>query len=436
MTIISNGHLVDPKTGFNGCCDIIVKDGLIADIVPAGEAKKRFEDEKLEESNNSVKVVDATGLYVFPGFIDLHVHFREPGFEYKETIATGSRAAAAGGFTTVCPMPNTKPVIDSPELVRWLVDKAKKDSVVHIIPVGSVTKGQIGEEVTDIEGMVKEGMLAISEDGKSVMNSKVYAKAMELAAKTDIAVLAHCEDKNLVGKGAANAGACADRLNVEGIANQVEDIIAARDILLAKQTGARLHLCHCSTKDSVTMVKLAKEDGIDVTAEVCPHHFTLCTDDIKDDDANFKMNPPLREKEDMLALREGLKNGIMETIATDHAPHSAEEKSRGFAGSPFGITGLETAFALSYTELVKKDRMSLMELIKAMSLNPAQVLKIDKGCIAKGKAADLCLAKLDEPYKIDLSTSASKGKNSPFGGREVFGKVVMTMVDGDVVYGM
>lgn len=429
MIIITNGHLVDPKTAFDDRCDIIIKDGIIADILPAGEAVKN-----MPEASKDLRLIDASGLYVFPGFIDLHVHFREPGFEYKETIATGSRAAAKGGFTTVCPMPNTKPVIDSPEMVRWIVEKAKTDSVVHIVPVGSVTKGQLGEEVTDIEGMVKEGALAISEDGKSVMNSKVYEEAMKLAVKTDIAVLAHCEDKNLVGRGAANAGACADRLKVDGITNQVEDIIAARDILLAKQTGARLHLCHCSTKDSVMMVRLAKEDGLDVTAEVCPHHFTLCTDDIKEDDANFKMNPPLREREDMLALREGLVSGIMETIATDHAPHSAQEKSRGFAGSPFGITGLETAFALSYTELVKKDGMSLTDLIKAMSLNPAEVLKIDKGCIAKGKAADICVAGLDEAYRIDIEGSASKGKNSPFDGREVYGKIVMTIVDGKVVY--
>ncbi len=429
MIIITNGHLVDPKTAFDDRCDIIIKDGIIADILPTGEAVKN-----MPEASKDLRLIDASGLYVFPGFIDLHVHFREPGFEYKETIATGSRAAAKGGFTTVCPMPNTKPVIDSPEMVRWIVEKAKTDSVVHIVPVGSVTKGQLGEEVTDIEGMVKEGALAISEDGKSVMNSKVYEEAMKLAVKTDIAVLAHCEDKNLVGRGAANAGACADRLKVDGITNQVEDIIAARDILLAKQTGARLHLCHCSTKDSVMMVRLAKEDGLDVTAEVCPHHFTLCTDDIKEDDANFKMNPPLREREDMLALREGLVSGIMDTIATDHAPHSAQEKSRGFAGSPFGITGLETAFALSYTELVKKDGMRLTDLIKAMSLNPAEVLKIDKGCVAKGKAADICLAGLDEAYRIDIEESASKGKNSPFDGREVYGKIVMTIVDGKVVY--
>lgn len=270
--LIKNGQVLDPSQNLDACMDVLIEDGVIAAV---GRHIKETADQ----------VIDAQGLAVMPGFIDLHVHFREPGFEYKETIATGSKAAARGGFTSVCPMPNTKPVIDSVEMIRYLKEKEKTESIVHILPVGAVTKNQEGKEVTDIPAMVKEGMVAISEDGKSVMDSAIYAQAMKLAAKENIPVLAHCEDKNLVRGGVMNAGSKAESLGLKGITNAVEDIIVARDIQLAKETGARLHLCHCSTKDSAEYVRQAKKWGVQVSGEVCPHHFTLCDQDIAKDDA-------------------------------------------------------------------------------------------------------------------------------------------------------
>ena len=380
------------------------------------------------------QVIDASGLYVVPGLIDLHVHLREPGFEHKETIKTGSMAAARGGYTSICPMPNTKPAIDSPEMVRWIVEKAKEDSVVHILPVGAVTKGQLGKEMTDIAGMAKAGAYAISEDGKSVMDTKLYKEAMIEAKKAGIVVLAHCEDRYLVGQGALNAGPAADALGVAGIPNDVEDVITARDILLSKSTGCPLHLCHCSTEDSVKMVKAAKADGVQVSAEVCPHHFTLVQDDIKEDDANYKMNPPLRSKADRDALIQGLCDNVMEAISTDHAPHHADEKAVGIAKAPFGIVGSETALCLSMTELVFTGKMSMYDLINHMSTQPARIIGIDKGSLAEGKMADIALIDPEAEYRIDVSKFASKGKNTPFDGYPVKGRVVMTIVSGKVVY--
>ena len=286
------------------------------------------------------RVIDAKGCFVMPGFIDMHVHLRDPGFEQKETIETGARAAVHGGFTTILAMPNTKPVVDNPDVVNYVHNKAKTVGAANVLQVGAVTKGQQGKELSNIEGMVKAGIPAISEDGKSVMNAQLYREAMELAAKYNIAVLAHCEDINLVNGGVMNADVNARELGLGGITNSVEDIIIARDIMLSRDTGARLHLCHCSTKDSVSMVKHAKMEGIHVTAEVCPHHFTLTSDDIRkieptvdtekkvaieaDADTNYKMNPPLRTKEDVQALKEGLRDDVMDVIATDHAPHTFE----------------------------------------------------------------------------------------------------------------
>lgn len=429
MMIIKNGHVVDPKNNIDKVCSLVIKDDKIVSVLEEGVAL-----EDAVEDIAAYEVIDAYGKYVFPGFIDLHVHLREPGFEHKETIKTGTMAAARGGFTTICPMPNTKPATDSPEMVKWIMDKAKEVSPVNVVPVGAVTIGQEGTTVTDIEGMVKEGALAISEDGKSVMDSAVYAKAMKEAARLGIVVLAHCEDKNLVRGGVANASAFADRIGVNGITNQVEDIIVARDILLAKETGAKLHLCHCSTKDSVKMVELAREEGLPVTAEVCPHHFTLTTDDIPCDDANYKMNPPLREKEDVETLKEGIYSGVMGCISTDHAPHSAEEKALGFAKAPFGITGLETAFALSYTELVKKGSLSLLELADRMSTTPAKVLGIDKGHLSVGAVADIAIVDIDTEYAINSDEFVSMGKNTPFNNYKVYGRINKTIVSGKVVY--
>lgn len=423
---IKNGHLLDPANNRDEVCDIYIKNGKVARI---GSLSL---DRVAEEPG--LTVIDAAGKYVMPGFLDLHVHLREPGFEYKETIRTGTRAMAKGGFTAVCPMPNTKPATDSPEMIRRILKIAKNDSPIHVYPVGAVTKGQQGEEMTDIAGMVRAGAKAISEDGKSVMNAKLYREAMKEAAKAGIPVLAHCEDKNMVGKGAMNAGVRAEELGIQGITNAVEDVIVARDILLAKETGAKLHLCHCSTEDSVKMLRAAKQDGLNVSGEVCPHHFALTEEDIPADDANYKMNPPLRGSTDVEALRKGLSEGVMEAISTDHAPHGEEEKKQSIADAPFGIVGSETAYALAVTYLVKKGYLTPMQLVERMSTNPCQILGVPGGNLEVGMPADITIADMDSVYSINKDTFLSKGKNTPFHGTVVNGRVYYTIVGGEIVY--
>lgn len=422
MTIlIKNGYVLDPATNTEGVMDLLIDEGVITQVCS-------------DINTKADEVIDGTGLYVMPGFIDLHVHLREPGFEYKETIQTGSKAAAQGGFTTICPMPNTNPCIDSKYMVEYLLLKAKEEAIVNIVPIGAVTKGQLGLELADIKGMAEKGAAGISEDGKSVMNTKVYKQGMIEAQKNDMVVFAHCEDKDLVQDGVLNEGSKAIELGMPGISNSVEDVIVARDILLAKDTGVKLHLCHCSTKDSVVLVDMAKSKGLPVTAEVCPHHFTLRDEDIIGDDSNYKMNPPLRSQEDIQALKDGLKNNIMDVIATDHAPHSEEEKQKSIRNAPFGIVGLETAFALTMTELVHQGYLTPMQMVEKLSKNPAAILGIEKGNLKPGNIADIVLADPNEEYAIDVREFASKGKNTPFAGRKVKGRIKYTLVAGKVVY--
>lgn len=425
---IKGGHLLDPAAGQDGICDLFVSDGVVvsAGSLPENE-KRRFFDADVTE-------IDAAGKCVMPGFVDLHVHLREPGFEYKETVRTGTMAAAKGGFTAVCPMPNTNPVTDCPEMI-WRIRKiAEKDSAIRVYPVGAVTIGQQGEQMADIAGMVNAGAKAISEDGKSVMDSGIYRKAMQEAARFSIPVLAHCEDKNLAGKGAVNAGKKAAQLGVAGITNAVEDVIVARDILLAKETGAHLHLCHCSTKDSVGMIRSAKEEGLSVSGEVCPHHFTLTDEDILSDDANYKMNPPLRSAADVDALRQGLAENVMDAISTDHAPHGIQEKEVPISEAPFGIVGSETVFSLAVTELVRTGILSPLGLVEKMSTNPCRILGVQGGTLQPGMPADITIADFEEKYVIDKNNFASKGRNTPFHGREVYGTIAYTIVSGKVVY--
>ena len=422
MTIlIKNGRLINPSENLDKVMDICVEDGIIKEKA-----------ESIEKQADTV--IDAAGCYVMPGLIDLHVHFRDPGLTYKEDIETGSKAAAKGGFTTVCCMPNTKPVVDNVETVKYIIEKGEKTGLTNVLPVGAVTKNMAGVEITDVEELKKAGICAISEDGKSVMNSGVYRKAMKNAAKANVPVLAHCEDINLVEGGVINLGDKSSELGVKGISNAVEDVIAMRDIMLAKETGATLHLCHCSTKDSVEMVKRAKEEGIKVTAEFCPHHFSMCSDDITSNDGNFKMNPPLRAREDMEALIKGLQDDIMDVISTDHAPHSAEEKAKDLEHAPFGIVGLETSVALTVTNLVKKGYLTPMQMAAKMSYNPAKVLGIPKGTLDEGKIADITIIDPDKEYTIDVNTFESKGKNTPFDGYKVSGEVEYTILNGKVVY--
>lgn len=425
---IKNGHILDPAGNRDEIGDICVENGKIV------ESDRFSHFAKNRAGSEEVTVIDASGKYVMPGFLDLHVHLREPGFEYKETIRTGTEAMAKGGFTAVCPMPNTQPVIDSPEMIRKILEIAKRDSKIHVYPVGAVTKGQLGKEKTDIAGMVLAGAKAISEDGKSVMDAGIYREAMREAAKAGIPVLAHCEDKNMVGHGAMNAGKKAEELGIEGITNSVEDVIVARDILLAKETGARLHLCHCSTEDSVRMVREAREDGLAVSGEVCPHHFSLTEDDIPGDDANYKMNPPLRSKRDVETLKRGLAEGVMEAISTDHAPHGEEEKKKSMAQAPFGIVGSETAYALAVTHLVKEGYLTPMQLVERMSTGPCRILGVPGGSLADGMPADIVIADMESEYTIDKNTFVSKGKNTPFHGTKVYGRIYYTIVEGKIVY--
>lgn len=419
--LIKNGHVLDPATGVDGICDVLTEDQRIIGV-----------KEHIEEQAD--RVIDAKGCYVMPGFIDLHVHLRDPGLEYKETLETGGKAAAHGGVTTVCAMPNTKPVIDTKERVEDVHTRAKEDSPVHVIQLGAVTVSQAGEELADIEGMAEAGCHAISEDGKSVMNASLYREGMRRAAASGIAVFAHCEDIHMVEGGVMNADQKAEALGLKGITNAVEDVIVARDILLAKETGVQLHLCHCSTADSVRMVAEAKKDGLPVTAEVCPHHFIMTTDDITEDDGNFKMNPPLRSKADVEALREGLKNNIMDVIATDHAPHAEQEKDKSMKDAAFGIVGLETSAALTYTELVETGVLTPMQMAEKMSYNPAKVIGLDRGSLEEGKAADVTIIDPEAEYVIDSMTFLSKGKNTPFNGRKVKGLVKATICDGRIAY--
>lgn len=419
--LIKNGRIIDPASNTDEVKDLLVTDGII---------EKTAKD--IDDAADSI--IDAKGCFVMPGLIDIHVHFREPGFEHKETIRTGARAAARGGFTTVCPMPNTKPVIDSVEMVEYIRNKAEEVTDINILPIASITAGQDGEYLTDFENLKEAGAVAVSEDGRSVMNARVARQAMRLAAEVDIPVFAHCEDKNLAARGVMNAGNHARELGFYGIMNAVEDIIVARDILLAKNTGAKLHLCHCSTEDSVRMIADAKKEGMDITAEVTPHHFTLTEDAITEDDANYKMNPPLRTRKDVDKLIEGLKSGVIDCIATDHAPHHKTEKERGFVDAPFGITGLETSVALTITELVKKGVLTPLQMAERMSYTPAKIIGIDKGTLLPGKTADITIIDPDKEYVIDSNTFASKGHNTPFDGKKVSGQVRYTIVSGKIVY--
>ncbi len=420
--LIKNGHVLNPATKVDEVLDIRVADDKVSEM-----------EKELTPADGEL-VIDATGCYVFPGFIDMHVHLRDPGLTHKEDIETGSRAAAHGGFTTIVAMPNTKPVADNADVIRYVQKKAAEVGLTHVLQVGSVTKKMAGEELSDLEEMIAAGIPAISEDGKSVMNSNVYRDAMKIVAKAGIPVLAHCEDINLVNGGVINQGAKAEELGVNGISNAVENIIAARDIMLAEETGARLHLCHCSTKESVELVRDAKAKGIAVSGEVCPHHFTLTEADIVAGDSNYKMNPPLRTREDVDALKQGIKDGIMEVISTDHAPHTAEEKSADLTKAPFGIVGIETVAALTYTELVQQGFLTPMGMAAAMSANPARILGIDKGDISVGHIADITIFDPKQTYEIHKADFVSKGKNMPYEGREVTGKVRATILDGKVVY--
>ena len=420
--LIKQGRVLDPASKTDKVMDVLIKDGFVASM-----------EENIDESQAD-DVIDASGCMVMPGLVDINAHFREPGLEHKETIRTGSRAAARGGYTTVCMMPNTKPVIDNVDMLQYVTDKAEEVTDLNLYTIAAMTAGQEGEYLTDFEALKDAGAIAVSDNGGTIMNARTARQAMRQAAEVDIPVFAHCEDTNLAARGVMNAGERAKELGLFGIMDAVEDVIVARDILLAKNTGARLHLCHCSTKDSVRMVELAKKEGLQVTAEVTPHHFTLTEDAITSDDANFKMNPPLRKQEDVDELKEGLSSGIMDCISTDHAPHHKTEKERSFVDAPFGITGLETSVALTITELVDKGVLTPLQMAERMSYTPAQIIKSDRGTLLEGRPADITIIDPADEYVIDSSMFASMGKNTPFNGKTVKGRVRYTIAGGKTVY--
>ncbi|MCL2354477.1 MAG: dihydroorotase [Oscillospiraceae bacterium] len=421
--LIKNGRVLNPATEFDGIIDIFIEDDRISKV------QENITDE-------ADVTIDASNKLVMPGFVDIHVHFRDPGFEYKEDIITGSRAAARGGVTTVCAMPNTKPAMDNTQTLQYVLDKAKNSAVIDVMQVSAITKGQDGAELVDMEAMFNIGAIAFSEDGKSIMDINLYKESLKKAAKMGALVMAHCEDKDLVGKGVLNEGAASKKYNVDGISNSVEDVITARDIFLAKEAGAKLHISHCSTEGSLALVKMGKELGADVTVEVSPHHFILSDEDIVTADSNFKMNPPLRSKKDVNAMIQGFRDGTIDAIATDHAPHSREEKALGFSESPVGVVGIETSASLTYTALVETGVISSLEMARKMSYNPAKIIGKQEtiGDISVGKYADIVIFDPDKEYAIDVEEFASKSINSPFAGKKVKGKVANTIFRGKVVY--
>ncbi len=418
--LIKNGRVIDPATKIDKVQDILIHNKKIVNI----------QSEINEEAD---KVINAKGYWVVPGLIDLHVHLRDPGFQHKESIKTGCESAAKGGFTTICCMPNTKPVTDTVEVVEYINEKSKKEGIVNVVPIGSITKSQTGEELVEIDEMVKAGICAISEDGKTVIKSNLLKEAMKQAKTCEIPVFSHCEDTDLVQGGAMNEGKRSKELGIKGIGNDSEDVIIARDIILARNTGVKLHICHVSTKGGVELIREAKVRGENISAEVCPHHFTLTDEVVERGFTNAKMNPPLRNTKDVEAIKQGLKDGTIGIIATDHAPHSKDEKDTEFHKAPFGIVGLETALPLGITELVETGLLSPIEFIKKMTINPAKIIGIEKGSLGVGKYADITIIDPNLEYEIDSNNFASKSKNSPFHNRKVKGKALYTIVSGKVV---
>jgi dihydroorotase len=420
MTVlIKNGKLLT-EIGLD-VTDIRIEDGKIAEIGP-------------EISADAERIIDARGRLLAPGFVDLHVHLREPGGEKKETIASGTLAAARGGFTTVAAMPNTRPVPDSKEQLEWVQEKIRTSASVRVLPYASITVRELGQELTNFAELKEAGAFALTDDGVGVQSAGMMLEAMRVAAQLDMAIVAHCEDNTLINKGSLHEGRKAAELGINGIPSVCESVHIARDILLAEEAGCHYHVCHISTKESVRAVRDAKRYGIKVTAEVTPHHLLLNEDDITRNDANYKMNPPLRSKADQDALIQGLLDGTIDFIATDHAPHTIEEKAEGFQLAPFGIVGLETAFPLLYTHLVKTNIITLKQLIEFLTVKPAKAFGLPFGELREGAPADVVLIDLEEERVINPNEFLSKGKNTPFTGWSCKGWPVMTIAEGKIVW--
>lgn len=418
--IIKNVQVVNDEGNLETTA-VLIQDGKIAAI-----------GEDIISAN--AQPIDGKGLLLSPGFIDVHVHLREPGGEQKETIESGTKAAAKGGYTTICAMPNTRPVPDTSENFSHVLELIEKKAIVRVLPYGSITIRQAGKERTDIESLKKLGAFALTDDGVGIQTAGTMLEAMEEAAKYNIPIVAHCEDNSLIYGGVMHKGKRSEELGLKGIPSVSESVHIARDILLAEAAGAHYHVCHVSTKESVRVIRDAKKAGIHVTAEVSPHHLILCEDDIPTNEADWKMNPPLRAREDMMALREGLEDGTLDFIATDHAPHTVEEKSYGFEKAPFGIVGLETAFPLLYTHFVKTGIWTIKQLLEYLTIKPAQVFGFEFGKIEVGAPADLVLIDLEKEQTIDKTKFVSKGRNTPFSGWTCTGWPQLTIYDGEIVW--
>ena len=412
--------------------EVVFADGTeVCDILVDGS---KIEKIGKNLDGKGCEVIDASGKTVFPGIIDMHVHLREPGFEGKEDIESGSRAAVAGGVTQVCCMPNTNPVCDNAVVVRYILSRAKEVGLCKVRPIGAITKGEQGETLSDIGKMAKEGAVALSDDGRSVMNSLIMRRGMEYASGFNLKCLCHCEDASLVDGGVVNEGKNSTLTGLKGSPRAAEDIMIARDISLAESLDVPVHICHVSTYSGVDIIRSAKKRGVKVTAETCPHYFILTDDVIDDFDTFTKVNPPLREEKDRKAIIEGLRDGTLDCIVTDHAPHGRKDKEVEYNLAACGISGIETRFALSYTYLVKSGILSLSQLSVLMAKHPAEILNLEGGEIREGGVADLSVIDLNAKYVIDGQKFLSKGKNTPFNGFEVYGKVLLTLVDGDVKY--
>lgn len=419
--IIKNGYVINPAKNFEGKADILINYGMIERVA-----------ENIDDFD--AKIIDATGLTVIPGLVDLHVHFREPGYEHKEDIESGSRAAAKGGVTTVLCMPNTNPPIDNAALVEYVINRGKKAGLINVLTTGSITKGRKGIELTEMAELKASGASAFSDDGSPVESSMIMRRALQYANMLDMPIMAHCEDLALVDNGSMNEGFVSTHLGLRGIPKSAESVAVSRDILLAEETGARLHICHISTKNSIEAVRAAKARGARITAETAPHYFTLTDEACEGFNTNAKMNPPLRDREDVEAIIEALCDGTIDSVATDHAPHHVDDKNIEFEKSANGIVGLETSLALGYTYLVKTKRMDMMTLINRMSTRPAEIIGADRGTLNTGVPADIVLVDTKNEFTVNVSEFESKGKNSPYDQVKLYGKVIRTINGGKTVY--
>jgi dihydroorotase len=416
--VIKNGRVIDPASRTDRIADVLIVDGRVAGIAP-------------DLSSPKAEVFDATGLIVAPGFIDMHVHLREPGFEHAETIESGSRAAAAGGFTSVCCMPNTKPVNDSAMVTRYIVEQARHGAVVNVFPIGAITKGSAGEELSAIGAMKAAGAVAISDDGMPVMNARVMRRAMEFARSYDLPIIQHCEDLDLSAGGDMHEGAQSVRWGLRGIPAASEDVMVARDLVLAQLTGARYHVAHISTRNAVAMVGFARKQGLSVTCEVTPHHFALSDAQMPPYDGNYKMKPPLRGTGHRDAIVDALADGTISAIATDHAPHAGSDKMQEFERCPFGIIGLETAISLTLEHLVAPGRITLTRMVELFTTGPESVMRLGRGTLSVGAPGDVTVFSTDVEWTYDVNQSASRSRNSPFDGRTFRGGPMATIVNGE-----